>query len=60
MQREGLSVSVDEKVRIARRLADLGVHIIEAGFPASNPKDQEVFRRLEKEPLPGALVAAFG
>ncbi len=45
MQREGLSVSVDEKVRIAVRIADLGVHVIEGGFPGSNPKDEEFFRR---------------
>ncbi len=51
MQREGLSVSVDEKVRIALRIADLGIHVIEGGFPGSNPKDEEFFRRMEKEPL---------
>ncbi len=60
MQREGLSVSVDEKVRIAVRIADLGVHIIEGGFPGSNPKDEEFFRKLEGRPLGDALVAAFG
>ena len=60
MQREGLSVSVDEKVRIAVRVADLGVHIIEGGFPGSNPKDEELFRKLEREELGGAVVAAFG
>ena len=60
MQREGLSVSVEEKVRIARRLADLGIHIIEGGFPGSNPKDRELFRRLEKEPLGSTVIAAFG
>ena len=60
MQREGLSVSVEEKVRIARRLADLGIHVIEGGFPGSNPKDEEFFRRLEKEPLGDSIVAAFG
>jgi 2-isopropylmalate synthase len=47
MQREGMSVSVDEKIRIAKRLASLGIHIIEAGFPGSNPKDAELFRRME-------------
>jgi 2-isopropylmalate synthase len=60
MQREGMSVSVDEKVRIAARIADLGVHVIEGGFPGSNPKDEEFFRKLEKERLAGAVVAAFG
>ncbi len=60
MQREGLSVSVDEKVRIAVRVADLGVHIIEGGFPGSNPKDEEFFRKLEGQPLGKTAVAAFG
>ncbi|OFW58873.1 MAG: citramalate synthase [Actinobacteria bacterium RBG_16_64_13] len=60
MQREGLSVSVDEKVRIAARIADLGVHVIEGGFPGSNPKDEEFFRKLQREPLGDAVVAAFG
>jgi 2-isopropylmalate synthase len=60
MQREGLSVSVDEKVRIALRIADLGVHVIEGGFPGSNPKDEEFLRRLEHEALHGTVMAAFG
>jgi 2-isopropylmalate synthase len=60
MQREGLSVSVDEKVRIAARLADLGIHIIEGGFPGSNPKDEEFFRKLQGQPLGDTRVAAFG
>jgi 2-isopropylmalate synthase len=60
MQREGMSVSVDEKVRIAIRVADLGVHVIEGGFPGSNPKDEEFFRKLRQEDLGSAVVAAFG
>ena len=60
MQREGMSVSVDEKVRIAVRIAELGVHIIEGGFPASNPKDEDFFRTLQGQDLGGTLVAAFG
>jgi 2-isopropylmalate synthase len=60
MQREGMSVSVDEKVRIAVRVADLGVHVIEGGFPGSNPKDEAFFRKLEREALGDAVVAAFG
>ena len=60
MQREGLSVSVEEKIRIARRLSDLGIHVIEGGFLGSNPKDEDFFRRLEGEPLGNAVVAAFG
>jgi len=40
MQGEGMSLSVDEKALVAHALDDLGVHIIEAGFPASNPKEE--------------------
>jgi 2-isopropylmalate synthase len=60
MQREGLSVSVDEKVRIAVRIADLGVQVIEGGFPGSNPKDEEFFRKLQREDLGQAVAAVFG
>ena len=60
MQREGLSVSVDEKVRIASRIGDLGIHIIEGGFPGSNPKDKEFFRKLQPEDLGRSDVAVFG
>lgn len=60
MQRVGLSLSVDEKVRIALRIADLGVHIIEGGFAGSNPKDDEFFRRIEREDIGGSVLAIFG
>ena len=59
-QREGLSLSVDDKVKIARRLDDLGIHYLEGGWPGSNPKDAEFFRRIRKEPLGHAKIAAFG
>src|ERR1044071_4002130 len=59
-QREGLSLSVDDKLKIARRLDELGVHYIEGGWPGSNPKDAEFFRRIRGEPLRQAKVAAFG
>ncbi len=60
LQQEGLSVSVDEKVRIALRLDELGLHFIEGGFPASNPKETEFFERMERERLRHAVLAAFG
>ncbi|MCE5254822.1 MAG: citramalate synthase [Actinomycetia bacterium] len=60
MQREGMSVSVDEKLRIAVRVADLGVKVIEGGFPGSNPKDEEFFRKLQRQALGDAEVAVFG
>ena len=59
MQGEGMSLSVEEKLRVAHLLDDLGVHTIEAGFPASNPKEAELFLLLAAEPL-GCDVAAFG
>ena len=45
MQGEGMSLSVDEKLRVAQALDALGIHYIEAGFPGSNPKEIELFER---------------
>src|SRR5438034_2721032 len=59
-QREGLWLSVDDKVKIARRLDDLGIHYLEGGWPGSNPKDAEFFRRIRQERLGHAKIAAFG
>src|SRR3989442_3633978 len=59
-QREGLSLSVDDKLKIARRLDELGIHYLEGGWPGSNPKDAEFFRRIRKERLRHAKIAAFG
>ncbi len=59
MQGAGLSLTAEEKLRVVHRLDDLGVGLIEAGFPASNPKEEELFALLERERL-GADVAAFG
>ncbi|MCL4472529.1 MAG: citramalate synthase [Actinobacteria bacterium] len=60
MQREGMSVSVDEKVQIALRLDRLGVHYIEGGFPGSNPKDVEFYQKMAAHRLRTARLAAFG
>src|SRR4029079_831736 len=59
MQGHGMSLSVEEKVRVAHVLDDLGIPFIEAGFPASNPKEAELFALLEHEGL-RADVCAFG
>ena len=56
----GLSLTAEEKVRLVHRLDDLGVALIEAGFPASNPKEAELFSLLAGETLAGATIAAFG
>ena len=59
-QREGISLSVDDKLKIARRLDEFGIHYIEGGWPGSNPKDAEFFRRVRAMGLRQAKVAAFG
>ncbi|GAB4288827.1 MAG: citramalate synthase [Coriobacteriia bacterium] len=59
-QREGLSLSVEDKLRVAMRLDDLGVHYIEGGFPGSNPKDIEFFERARTLRLANATITAFG
>jgi 2-isopropylmalate synthase len=60
MQGEGMSLSVDEKLRVAHALDSLGVHIVEAGFPASNPKEEALFELLSRERFENAEIAAFG
>jgi 2-isopropylmalate synthase len=60
MQGPGLTLSAAEKVRVARKLDELGVHLIEAGFPASNPKELELFELLAEEHFDHAEIAAFG
>ncbi len=59
-QREGISLSCEDKLRIARRLDELGVTFIEGGWPGSNPKDAEFFQRARETTWRRALVCAFG
>ncbi|MBL7070955.1 MAG: citramalate synthase [Candidatus Omnitrophica bacterium] len=59
-QTEGISFSVTDKVRIAQKLDELGVHYIEAGWPGANPKDIEVFKKLKKLRLKNSKITAFG
>jgi 2-isopropylmalate synthase len=56
----GLTLTAAEKLRVVHALDGLGVHLIEAGFPASNPKEQEFFGLLARERLSGAEIVAFG
>src|SRR4051794_15250075 len=58
-QMEGMSLSVEDKLRIARKLDELGVHYIEGGWPGANPKDIEFFERMRDAHLNAKLVA-FG
>jgi 2-isopropylmalate synthase len=59
-QAEGISLSVDDKLKITRLLDQLGVNYIEGGWPGSNPKDAEYFQRVKTLDLQNARVAAFG
>ena len=60
MQGEGMSLSAQEKLRVAHRLDELGINLIEAGFPSSNPKEIELFELLAGESFHHARIAAFG
>jgi 2-isopropylmalate synthase len=60
MQGEGMSLSAGEKLRVAHRLDGLGLDLIEAGFPSSNPKELELFGLLAKETFARAQICAFG
>src|SRR5436190_20692017 len=60
MQGEGMSLSADEKLRVAHALDGLGMRMIEAGFPSSNPKEEAVFDLLSRETFECAEIAAFG
>src|SRR5947209_14182491 len=59
-QGEGVNFSLQDKLNITQRLDDLGIDFIEGGYPLSNPKDFEYFRRVRDLPLRHAKVAAFG
>jgi 2-isopropylmalate synthase len=61
-QQEGLSLTVDDKLRVAEQLDHLGVQFIEGGWPGANPKDEEFFRRAAAGELHlhHAVLVAFG
>src|SRR6266516_2838917 len=58
-QGEGVSFSMEDKVRLATRLDALGIHYIEGGWPGSNPKDLRFFRRMQDVAFKHAKLAAF-
>src|SRR5437660_4675685 len=60
MQGEGMSLSAEEKLRVAHCLDELGIDLIEAGFPSSNPKEAALFGLLVDERFSHAEIAAFG
>ena len=59
-QCEGITLSLEDKLRIVERLDAFGIDFIEGGFPASNPKDIAFFRQVRELPLAHAQIAAFG
>jgi 2-isopropylmalate synthase len=59
-QSEGLSLSLEDKLKITRLLDAFGFHFIEGGYPGSNPKDAEYFRRVPELGIKHAKVTAFG
>ncbi|MBN1586873.1 MAG: citramalate synthase [Candidatus Omnitrophica bacterium] len=59
-QGEGISFTVQDKLFIAEKLDQLGIHYVEGGWPGSNPKDMEFFKQYKKLHLKNAKVAAFG
>ncbi|MBU8907852.1 citramalate synthase [Desertibacillus haloalkaliphilus] len=59
-QGEGVSLSVDDKLKIVQKLDEMGVHYIEGGWPGSNPKDMDFFARVKNLKLNHATITAFG
>ena len=59
-QREGISLSMEDKLKITQRLDAFGIDYIEGGYPGSNPKDVAYFERVRDLPLEHAKITAFG
>jgi len=59
-QTEGISYSVNDKIRIAKKLDSLGVDFIEGGWPGSNPKDLDFFKEIQKVRFKNSKLVAFG
>ena len=60
MQRKGIDLSCNDKIRVAQRLDKLAIHYIEGGWPGSNPKDIEFFERAKDLPWRQTVITAFG
>jgi len=59
-QSEDISLTTDDKVKIAHKLDELGIHYIEGGWPGSNPKDADFFEKIKKHAFETARITAFG
>lgn len=55
-----IALTVEDKLRIFQRLAELGIHYVEGGWPGSNPRDVEFFKRAKTLKVAGTKLAAFG
>ena len=58
-QMEGISLSVQDKLRIAQKLDEAGIHYIEGGWPGSNPKDMEFFTKARSLKLKNSVIVPF-
>ncbi|MGV2827511.1 citramalate synthase [Myxosarcina sp. GI1(2024)] len=58
-QKEGIALSLDDKLKIARKLDSMGIPFIEGGWPGANPKDVQFFWQLQEQPLKQAEIVAF-
>jgi 2-isopropylmalate synthase len=59
-QAEDIAFTVEDKLRIARKIDELGIQYIEGGWPGSNPKDAQFFKEARALPLKHATIVAFG
>ena len=59
-QSEDVSLTLEDKLRVAEQLDEFGIQYIEGGWPGSNPRDEEFFRAIKKVSLKRARITAFG
>ena len=59
-QAEGISFTVEDKIRIAQKLDEMGVHYVEGGWPGSNPRDIEFFSKASRANFSQTKITAFG
>ena len=59
-QGEGVNISIHDKLEITKRLNEFGIDIIEGGWPGSNPKDEEYFKKVQSMQLNKSKICAFG
>ena len=59
-QAEDISFTLEDKLRIAEKLEELGIDYIEGGYPGSNPRDADFFKQVKKLKLKNAKIASFG